>query len=81
MTENAIALAVGPEGGWTDDELHLFQQNGWISASLGHDNPPRRNRRHRRNRNLHLRAKSVSPCCSDERPRSAQPSSSHRVIS
>jgi 16S rRNA (uracil1498-N3)-methyltransferase len=32
---NAIALAVGPEGGWTDDELHLFQQNGWISASLG----------------------------------------------
>jgi 16S rRNA (uracil1498-N3)-methyltransferase len=32
---NAIALAVGPEGGWTDDELHLFQQNGWISATLG----------------------------------------------
>ena len=32
---NEIALAVGPEGGWTDDELHLFQQNGWISATLG----------------------------------------------
>ena len=32
---NTIALAVGPEGGWTDDELHLFQQSGWISATLG----------------------------------------------
>jgi 16S rRNA (uracil1498-N3)-methyltransferase len=32
---NVIALAVGPEGGWTDDELHLFQQNGWLSATLG----------------------------------------------
>jgi 16S rRNA (uracil1498-N3)-methyltransferase len=31
----AIALAIGPEGGWTDDELHSFQQAGWISASLG----------------------------------------------
>jgi 16S rRNA (uracil1498-N3)-methyltransferase len=34
-TENAIALAVGPEGGWTEDELQSFQQAGWISASLG----------------------------------------------
>jgi 16S rRNA (uracil1498-N3)-methyltransferase len=33
--DSTIALAVGPEGGWTDDELHLFQQNGWISATLG----------------------------------------------
>ena len=32
--ENAI-LAVGPEGGWTADELQQFQQAGWISASLG----------------------------------------------
>jgi 16S rRNA (uracil1498-N3)-methyltransferase len=31
----AVALAVGPEGGWTEDELLLFQQAGWISASLG----------------------------------------------
>jgi 16S rRNA (uracil1498-N3)-methyltransferase len=30
-----IVLAVGPEGGWTEDELHSFQQAGWISASLG----------------------------------------------
>ena len=30
-----IALAVGPEGGWTEDELQLFQQAGWTSASLG----------------------------------------------
>jgi 16S rRNA (uracil1498-N3)-methyltransferase len=29
------ALAVGPEGGWTTDELQLFAQSGWISASLG----------------------------------------------
>jgi 16S rRNA (uracil1498-N3)-methyltransferase len=30
-----IVLAVGPEGGWTEDELQFFQQAGWISASLG----------------------------------------------
>jgi 16S rRNA (uracil1498-N3)-methyltransferase len=30
-----IALAIGPEGGWTEDELQMFQQSGWISASLG----------------------------------------------
>src|SRR5579862_122097 len=28
-------LAIGPEGGWTEDELQLFQENGWTSASLG----------------------------------------------
>jgi 16S rRNA (uracil1498-N3)-methyltransferase len=32
---DGIALAVGPEGGWTDEELQSFQQSGWISASLG----------------------------------------------
>ncbi len=31
----SIALAVGPEGGWTESELQLFQGAGWISASLG----------------------------------------------
>jgi 16S rRNA (uracil1498-N3)-methyltransferase len=30
-----IILAVGPEGGWSDDELQSFHQAGWISASLG----------------------------------------------
>jgi 16S rRNA (uracil1498-N3)-methyltransferase len=32
---NRVSLAVGPEGGWTDDELSLFQEFGWTSASLG----------------------------------------------
>lgn len=29
------ALAIGPEGGWTPEELQSFQSAGWISASLG----------------------------------------------
>lgn len=28
-------LAFGPEGGWTESELKLFQRSGWIAASLG----------------------------------------------
>ena len=28
-------LAIGPEGGWTEDELELFAREGWTSASLG----------------------------------------------
>jgi 16S rRNA (uracil1498-N3)-methyltransferase len=28
-------LAIGPEGGWTEDELGLFASEGWISTSLG----------------------------------------------
>jgi 16S rRNA (uracil1498-N3)-methyltransferase len=31
----SLALAVGPEGGWTADELQLFERSGWIAASLG----------------------------------------------
>ena len=28
-------LAIGPEGGWTQEELDLFQKEGWIPVSLG----------------------------------------------
>ena len=31
----ALALAVGPEGGWTEDELRMFAESGWTAASLG----------------------------------------------
>jgi len=30
-----IHLAVGPEGGWTDEEESLFAKEGWQPASLG----------------------------------------------
>jgi 16S rRNA (uracil1498-N3)-methyltransferase len=33
--DGEILLAIGPEGGWADDELLLFRKEGWISASLG----------------------------------------------
>jgi 16S rRNA (uracil1498-N3)-methyltransferase len=35
MAKDGIVLAVGPEGGWTADELHSFGQAAWSSASLG----------------------------------------------
>jgi 16S rRNA (uracil1498-N3)-methyltransferase len=34
-TGGDVVLAFGPEGGWTDEEVKLFQEAGWISASLG----------------------------------------------
>jgi 16S rRNA (uracil1498-N3)-methyltransferase len=30
-----VTLAFGPEGGWTESELKLFQTAGWTPASLG----------------------------------------------
>ncbi|HUQ49484.1 MAG TPA: RsmE family RNA methyltransferase [Terriglobales bacterium] len=30
-----VTLAIGPEGGWTDEEMSLFRETGWTSASLG----------------------------------------------
>ena len=35
VAAGGITLAIGPEGGWAEDELQAFQQAGWISASLG----------------------------------------------
>ncbi|WP_035350630.1 RsmE family RNA methyltransferase [Edaphobacter aggregans] len=29
------ALAIGPEGGWTQDEMALFTQDGWQPVTLG----------------------------------------------
>jgi len=34
-TEVDAVIAVGPEGGWADEELALFMNAGWKQASLG----------------------------------------------
>ncbi|HLK08637.1 MAG TPA: RsmE family RNA methyltransferase [Candidatus Angelobacter sp.] len=31
-----LAMAFGPEGGWSETELDLFNASGWKPASLGH---------------------------------------------
>jgi 16S rRNA (uracil1498-N3)-methyltransferase len=33
--EEPISLAIGPEGGWTEEELALFETSGWQRSSLG----------------------------------------------
>jgi 16S rRNA (uracil1498-N3)-methyltransferase len=30
-----VALAIGPEGGWTAAEGQMFKRAGWVAASLG----------------------------------------------
>jgi 16S rRNA (uracil1498-N3)-methyltransferase len=32
-----VALAVGPEGGWSEREMEWFRGAGWVSASLGNN--------------------------------------------
>jgi 16S rRNA (uracil1498-N3)-methyltransferase len=32
---SSVVLAVGPEGGWSSDELKLFDHAQWLAASLG----------------------------------------------
>jgi 16S rRNA (uracil1498-N3)-methyltransferase len=32
---NSLALAIGPEGGWTEEELRAFEEARWMAASLG----------------------------------------------
>jgi hypothetical protein len=34
-TSQSLTLSIGPEGGWTADELRLFAGAHWIAASLG----------------------------------------------
>jgi 16S rRNA (uracil1498-N3)-methyltransferase len=33
--QGEIVLAIGPEGGWTEEEVEQFVSSGWQSASLG----------------------------------------------
>ncbi len=35
ISESGIALAVGPEGGWTPEEMTLFSEKGWRHVTLG----------------------------------------------
>jgi 16S rRNA (uracil1498-N3)-methyltransferase len=34
-TTIGLALAIGPEGGWTQEELSLFTQHKWTPVTLG----------------------------------------------
>ncbi len=35
QAKGRLLLAIGPEGGWTPNELKKFDQSGWRSSSLG----------------------------------------------
>jgi 16S rRNA (uracil1498-N3)-methyltransferase len=35
QSQAPLALAFGPEGGWTAEEVQMLQNSGWKSASLG----------------------------------------------
>jgi 16S rRNA (uracil1498-N3)-methyltransferase len=35
QSHEQLQLAIGPEGGWTDDELYLFATSDWQAVSLG----------------------------------------------
>jgi 16S rRNA (uracil1498-N3)-methyltransferase len=30
-----VALAIGPEGGWTPEEMTFFSESGWKHVTLG----------------------------------------------
>lgn len=32
---SGVALAIGPEGGWTPEEMVMFSENGWRHVTLG----------------------------------------------
>ena len=35
LAGDEVGLAIGPEGGWTGEELEMFEKQGWLAASLG----------------------------------------------
>jgi 16S rRNA (uracil1498-N3)-methyltransferase len=35
FNRESLALAIGPEGGWTSDEMQLFTDSGWMPVTLG----------------------------------------------
>ncbi len=35
LEEQTVALAIGPEGGWTPEEMTLFSESGWKHVTLG----------------------------------------------
>jgi 16S rRNA (uracil1498-N3)-methyltransferase len=35
LEDQTVALAIGPEGGWTPEEMALFSESGWNHVTLG----------------------------------------------